>query len=60
LEEQALTSELQRKAMTKLIGLQYTIKYKKNGWIIRQQMLCHALAMYMLFLWHNQSGYKRF
>lgn len=30
LEDQVLNSELQRKAMTKLIGLQYKFKYKKG------------------------------
>jgi hypothetical protein len=31
LNDQSLTSELQKKAMTKLIGLQYKFQYKKGS-----------------------------
>lgn len=48
LNDQFLTSELQRKAMSKLIGLQFEIKYKKgtgNGAADALSRVGHLLAI---------------
>jgi hypothetical protein len=61
LGEQQLQYELQRKAMTKLMGLQFSIEYKKGNkirWLMHYQgwgLLCP----FRLFLLYNHYGCRR-
>ena len=62
LKDQNLHSDMQRKAMTRMMGLNFRIVYKKAK-KTKQQMPCPELAIswpYKLFQQCNQHGYRRF
>ena len=62
LEDQQLTTDLQRKAMSKLVGLQFHIKYKRV-WTMARLILCLVWGICLLykpFRPANQTGFKRF
>jgi hypothetical protein len=61
LQDQSLSIEMQRKAMTKLAGLPFKLQYKKVQ-KIRQLMPCPGWAkaiLYSLHLWLFQFGFRR-
>lgn len=63
LGDQQLTTDLQKKAMSKIMGLQCNLPFVTRGeWTIQQLMLCHAWAIawkYMLCLCVAQLGSKK-
>jgi hypothetical protein len=61
LNEQNLHSEMQRKVMTRLMGLEFKIIYQKGKENVAADALSRVAtsSLYKLFLRYNQHGYKK-
>lgn len=60
LGDQVLSTELQRKAMTKLVGLQFTFKYKKGAENKAADALPRVPHINSLFLCLNHCGCRKY